>query len=158
MLPLVTSTPIGTMAEGTTVTIIKEITNWSYVTDGNNEGWIRTYSVRGAEQPSKDNTNNPEQPEVPQEPTTPTETPQQPETPVGDNNEVSTTVTKGIINVNAANVRKEASTSSEIVTTLTEYTEVQITAEAGEWYKIKYTDINGTIYEGYMIKTLLRAT
>lgn len=161
IMPLITSTPIGTMAAGTTVTIIKEITNWSYVTDGTNEVWIRTYAIN-EETVSQENNQTPEQQETPTQVETPTETqeqtPTQTETPAENNNqEVSTTVTKGIINVSAANVRKDASTSSEIVTTLTKDTDVEITAESGEWYKVKYTGIDGTIYEGYILKTLLQA-
>ena len=172
MMPLVTSTPIGTIAQGTSVTVIKEITNWSYVTDGINEGWVRTYAINeGTTAP--ENTQNPvqEQPteETPTQPEeqTPAETPTEPEeqTPVETPTEpeeqtptqTETTVTRGVVNVGAANVRKEASTSSEIVTTLTRDTDVEITAESGEWYKVIYTDVDGTIYEGYMLKTLLQA-
>ena len=176
MMPLITSTPVGTIAQGTSVTVIKEITNWSYVTDGTKEGWVRTYAINeGTTEP--ENTQNPEQ-EIPtqEQPTeetptqpeeqTPTETPTEPEeqaptqteTPTENNNqETETTVTRGVVNVGAANVRKEASTSSEIVTTLTRDTDVEITAESGEWYKVIYTDVDGTIYEGYMLKTLLQA-
>lgn len=172
MMPLVTSTPIGTIAQGTSVTVIKEITNWSYVTDGINEGWVRTYAINGGTT-APENTQNPvqEQPteETPTQPEeqTPAETPTEPEeqTPVETPTEpeeqtptqTETTVTRGVVNVGAANVRKEASTSSEIVTTLTEDTDVEITAESGEWYKVIYTDVDGTIYEGYMLKTLLQA-
>ena len=176
MMPLVTSTPIGTIAQGTSVTVIKEITNWSYVTDGTNEGWVRTYAINGGTT-EPENTQNPEQEtptqeqpteETPTQPEeqTPTETPTEPEeqaptqteTPTENNNqETETTVTRGVVNVGAANVRKEASTSSEIVTTLTRDTDVEITAESGEWYKVIYTDVDGTIYEGYMLKTLLQA-
>lgn len=181
MMPLITSTPVGTIAQGTSVTVIKEITNWSYVTDGTNEGWVRTYAINGGTT-EPENTQNPEQ-EIPtqetptqEQPTeetptqpeeqTPTETPTEPEeqaptqteTPTENNNqETETTVTRGVVNVGAANVRKEASTSSEIVTTLTRDTDVEITAESGEWYKVIYTDVDGTIYEGYMLKTLLQA-
>ena len=176
MMPLITSTPVGTIAQGTSVTVIKEITNWSYVTDGTNEGWVRTYAINGGTT-EPENTQNPEQEtptqeqpteETPTQPEeqTPTETPTEPEeqaptqteTPTENNNqETETTVTRGVVNVGAANVRKEASTSSEIVTTLTRDTDVEITAESGEWYKVIYTDVDGTIYEGYMLKTLLQA-
>ena len=176
MMPLITSTPVGTIAQGTSVTVIKEITNWSYVTDGTKEGWVRTYAINGGTT-EPENTQNPEQEtptqeqpteETPTQPEeqTPTETPTEPEeqaptqteTPTENNNqETETTVTRGVVNVGAANVRKEASTSSEIVTTLTRDTDVEITAESGEWYKVIYTDVDGTIYEGYMLKTLLQA-
>lgn len=175
MMPLITSTPIGTITAEAQITIIKEITNWSYITDGTNEGWVRTYAINGA-QTVPENTQNSEpeetQPEeVPAEEQPTTETPTQPaeqpttepeennsqEPETNDNQETTTTVTRGVVNVGAANVRQEASTSSAIVTTLTRDTDVDITAESGEWYRVRYTDIDGTIYEGYMLKTLLQA-
>lgn len=144
VMPLISSTPIGSFAVGTTVTIEKEITNWSYVTDGTQSGWIRTYLINGeqnVQNPETPNTNqgqeNPEQPEV----NTPTETP--------------SVATKGKINVDYANVRKEASQDSEIVTTLAYETDFVINAETEEWYKITYTGPDGTVYEGYIARRLV---
>lgn len=144
VMPLISSTPIGSFAVGTTVTIEKEITNWSYVTAGTQSGWIRTYLINGeqnVQNPETPNINqgqeNPEQPEA----NTPTETP--------------SVATKGKINVDYANVRKEASQDSEVVTTLAYETDFVINAETEEWYKITYTGPDGTVYEGYIARRLV---
>lgn len=46
IMPLISSTPIGTINAGTTITITKQITNWSYITTGTVEGWVRTYLIK----------------------------------------------------------------------------------------------------------------
>ena len=97
--------------------------------------------------------------EKPEEPTTPTVTePETPTTPeVKDNSGMGETAVdnqKGFVAVDYANIRKQASTSSEIVTTLTKDTSFTITAETEDWYKITYTGIDGTVYEGYIYKNL----
>lgn len=157
MMPLISSTSVGTMVAGTNITIEKQITNWSYVTDGTNEGWIRTYAINNQitsqpqpEQPTQEpNTEQPstEQPNIeqPDEPT------------INNNEETAMTPTHAVIDVSNANMRKDASQTSEIVTTLSRDTDVTVTAEKGDWYKITYIDVDGvTTYEGYMLKTLLK--
>jgi len=46
IMPLISSTPIGTIAKGTTVTITKQVTNWSYIVTENTEGWVRTHFIK----------------------------------------------------------------------------------------------------------------
>ena len=148
MIPLISSTPIGTLAAGATVTVEKTITNWSYVTDGTHEGWIRTYLING----EVNAIGNPQEPETPGEnnPKQPTE-----QLPEGNTTETPSTSSTGTINVDFANVRQEASQTSEVVTTLAMGTTVTINSETEEWYKITYTGIDGTVYEGYIAKRLV---
>ncbi len=148
MMPLISSTPIGTLAAGATVTVEKTITNWSYVTDGTHEGWIRTYLING----EVNAIGNPQEPETPGEnnPKQPTE-----QLPEGNTTETPSTSSTGTINVDFANVRQEASQTSEVVTTLAMGTTVTINSETEEWYKITYTGIDGTVYEGYIAKRLV---
>lgn len=151
MMPLISSTPIGTFVVGTSVVVEKTITNWSYVTDGTREGWIRTYLITGEIQPvQSQNPEVPEEQEVPSQSST-----EQP--PVDNNTEIPSGTSRGTISVDFANVRKEASQASEIVTTLAMGTVVTINVETEEWYKITYTGIDGTVYEGYIAKRLITA-
>lgn len=153
VIPLITSESTGTIAVGTTVTVQKEITNWSYVTDGTNEGWIRTYSIQGEMVSQENPTTQTPEPPVEQQPETPeVEQPNQ-----GNIEENPSTVSRGTISVDYANVRKEASQSAEIVTTLSNGTTVTISAETEEWYKITYTGTDGTVYDGYIAKRLVTA-
>ena len=92
-------------------------------------------------------TQEPEEPETPETPNEPADNTSSSETPVTD--------IKGFVAVDYANVRKEASTSSEIVTTLTRDTSFEVLAETAEWYKIRYTSPDEVVYEGYMSKELV---
>ncbi len=171
MIPVISSSVIAEIDSSTEFTVVKEITNWTYIMAGDIQGWVRTYGIKGGEQqPSnvageteeKPNTEEPNTQvpeEKPEEPTTPTVTePETPTTPeVRDNSGMGETAVdnqKGFVAVDYANIRKQASTSSEIVTTLTKDTSFTITAETEDWYKITYTGIDGTIYEGYIYKNL----
>lgn len=168
IMPLITSTVINEIEPNAEITIIKEITNWSYVSVGEIQGWVRTYGLEGGTQTLVTETPS-EEPEVEnpatQEPETPTEQPESSEeepedqttTPEPSNTaqtESPSTATKGFVVVDYANVRKEASTDSAIVTTLTRDTSFTIKAETEEWYKIQYTGLDGTLYEGYIFKSL----
>ena len=92
------------------------------------------------------------EPEKSAEPETPTET-----KPADNSSSTETTVgnVKGFVAVDYANMRKQASTDSEIVTTLTKDTSFIITAETEEWYKVKFTSIDDIVYEGYIFKNLV---
>ena len=166
-IPVITSTVINEIDKNIEISIIKQITNWSYVSAGDVQGWVRTYAINGevkqveqnVEEPAKkpETTPTPE-PEVvtpkPEEQTEQTST--KPESNI-NSQETAPTISKGFVNVDYANVRKQASTDSEIVTTLTKDTSFTINAETEEWYKIKYTGIDGTVYEGYIFKNLVSA-
>lgn len=148
VMPLISSTPVGTIAAGTTITVEKTITNWSYIKDGTQEGWIRTYLITGEVKPTEQ-----EAPETPEKP----EDTNKPETPSASNTQETPIAKKGVISVDFANVRKEASQTSDVVTTLARGADIVISAETEEWYKITYTGTDGTVYEGYIAKRLIEA-
>ncbi len=175
VIPLITSTVIKEIPANTTITIEKRITNWCYISAGEISGWVRSYGIENTVQTSVE-PNTEEQPEDNQETitaennsttTSPEANIQEPEK---NNSESSNTLqpsnsaqtekpteeTKAFVDVDFANIRKEASTDSEIVTTLTEGTSFIVTAETEEWYKIRYTSINDEVYEGYIYKELTR--
>lgn len=55
--------------------------------------------------------------------------------------------------INAPNgliLRKEASKSGEVITTLDHETQVEVIEKDGEWYKVKYGDSTGYLYSQYV--------
>jgi len=172
-MPLITSTVVNEIAEGSELNIIKEITNWSYVSAGDIQGWVRTYGIDGnivPQEPEEIPEQEPE--ETPEDIVEEEETPEVTNPVESENDEEdddteynpsnseqtesSVTAKKGFIDVDNANVRKKPTTDSEIVTTLCEGTSFTINAETEEWYKITYTGIDGTVYEGYIYKPLVK--
>lgn len=161
-IPLITSTVINEIQANVEVTIEKQITNWSYISAGEIKGWVRTYGIQNpVQEPTQEQPiEQPETPETEEPVEEPTQEPEEPETPnePADNtssSETPLTDIKGFVAVDYANVRKEASTSSEIVTTLTRDTSFEVLAETAEWYKIRYTSPDEVVYEGYMSKELV---
>lgn len=140
MLPVITSSTIGTIPANTELNVIKTLNNWAYVSYENSNGWIRTYNYNVE-------TVETEQPEEPTE-TEPEE--EKPNTTVETNAPVENTdlsFTRGYINESSVNVRKEPSTSSEVITTLLLNTGVSISAQTDEWYKVTYGDYTGYVYK-----------
>ena len=164
-IPLITSTAINEIQANVEVTIEKQITNWSYISAGEIKGWVRTYGIQNPvqEQTQEQPAEQPEIPETEEPVEEPTQEPEEPATPETPNeppdntssSETPVTDIKGFVAVDYANVRKEASTSSEIVTTLTRDTSFEVLAETAEWYKIRYTSPDEVVYEGYMSKELV---
>ena len=135
-IPSVTANTILNIKKDEEVTINYELNNWANITYGKNTGWIRRYfinsekvsvQISNSEIEKKDNT----------------------EAEKNKTDETATTTIKnkkGYVDVSSsANIRKEASTSSEIINTLLKNTEVIIIAEEGDFYKIQYKDIIGYI-------------
>lgn len=166
VIPVMSSTVINEIDSNTEIKVEKEITNWSYITAGNVQGWVRTYGIKNDVKTSTDiqEPTQKEEPTIPEKEeteTTTTPTVTEPEETIdnepADNSgskETAVDNIKGFVTVDFANVRKEASTSSAIVTTLTKDTSFTITAETDEWYKITYTGIDDTVYNGYIYKNL----
>lgn len=167
-IPLITSTVIAEIDKEAEITIIKQITNWSYVSAGNIQGWVRTYGINNEVQteiptePSEEVVTEPEEPTVsePEEENPVTEEQEEEENydepSNSEQSETTSSATKGFVDVDSATVRKQATTDSEVVTYLIKGTSFKIKAETEEWYKIEYTDgITGTVYEGYIYKQLV---
>lgn len=137
-IPSVTAKTIATVKEDAEITINYELNNWINITYGKTTGWARKYFINNENKEVETNTDNKET-EVTEEPK------------VEEEKETENTVTvidnkKGYVDVSsAANIREKASTSSNIINTLLRNTEVTITAEEGDFYKIKYQDITGYI-------------
>ncbi len=175
-IPLITSTIINEIEPNAEITIIKQITNWSYVSAGEIQGWVRTYGIKNpvqTETPVEPSEGTDVEPEEPTEETTEQEEPtvSEPETPSVEEPENTTTyddptnsaqtetsasATKGFVAVDSATVRAQSTTESEVITYLIKDTSFTIKAETEEWYKIEYTGIEGTVYEGYIYKPLVK--
>ena len=141
ILPLINSQILTTLTSDTEAEVISTTNNWIFVSLNTITGWIpKTSGISTAK--SEETTNNEpitetttKQEEIKQETTTQTNT-----------TSYSETKTK-YINVNSAYVRSEASTSGSIVTTLIKDTDVKVTGESGDWYKVEYGSYSGYIYK-----------
>lgn len=123
ILPLITSTNISNIEQGKTVTVNQVVNNWAYISYENSKGWVRNALLQSLDMTTLEEKSS------------------------------NTTITKGYINVSAANLRKTADTAGEILTTVALNTEVNISGEENGWYKVTYGQ-----YNGYILKTLISET
>ena len=138
--PSVFSGSLENLNEGMVVTVRDSINNWYKVeNDVGVSGWIlkiKTTTVE-AETPTVEE-NKPE--EKPVE-----------ETPKVEEEKKEETNREGQISVPHANIRENASTTAEVLTTLSENEKVTVVGEEGDFYKITY-DTDKT---GYVSKRLV---
>ena len=134
LVPLITSKNVADVVKDTEVTISEVINDWICVETANGTGWIRSNMLVDAKtEPVVEETSaeEPVQEEQPQE------TPQN----------------VLYVNVGTVNLRREPSSSAEIVTNLTLNTEVTVISEDAGWTRVKSGE-----YEGYIASTLLSST
>ena len=130
IVPTINATDIIEVKKGEEVEVTEIINDWVCVQTGTAKGWLRKDKIQKEE--------------IKQE-----ETVEEPEEQVEEQPKQSTTKTL-YVNTATVNLRKEASTSSEIVTTLPVNTAVEVLLEENGWCKVK---VSGK--EGYIASTLL---
>lgn len=137
IIPSITANVIGSIEQSKTITVNYVLNDWSNITYENTVGWVRNYYI---DNESVANNNEVSEEEL---------------TTEQNNNAEKTEATyearKGYIDVtSSANVRESASTSANVITTLTRNTEVNVVGEEGDFYKIEYQN-----YTGYIAKSLV---
>lgn len=171
LLPNFSSNNIVKFEVSKQVKKISELNNWIQVTDNENTGWILKSRVQTGTQTSTTVERNKPENTVAQNTvsntsnivenktnTTNTVTNTSNTTNTTSSNTTATSSAnsnnkKGTITVETAIVRKEATTSSEIVDFLDYGDEISIVSQEGEWYKITFKDITG-----YVKNTLLKVS
>ena len=144
-IPSVTAKTMGNVQKDSEITINFELNNWVNITYGQSTGWVRKYFVNTEIINQEENKEEVEEEKVEEEKKEEAEKKEEPE--------VEETVTvreiderKGYVNVNSsANIRKEPNTSSAVINTLLRNSEVTITGETDDFYRIKYNSITGYI-------------
>lgn len=154
ILPLINSNIIGNLKQNTKVDIVNITGVWAYIKTEALAGWIRVdkISVTDSNTTENNNTNN-QNKDNSENQTNNNQTNNQ-----TDNNQTTTSNEKEYtpknyyIKSSAVNVRAKSSTSSNVITTLTQNTQVKAVGEEGDWYKV---EVNGK--SGYILKSLLSA-
>lgn len=138
IVPVINATDIIEVKKDEEVNVTEVINGWACVETQTIKGWIRKEKLQKEEKQEE----QPIESEQTEEPTQ--EQPQQ---------QVQTVIKTLFINATTVNLRKEPSTSSEIITGLPVNTAVDVLAEANGWSQVK---VNGK--EGYISSSLLSAT
>lgn len=158
ILPLINSNTIGSAKKGEEVTAITQANNWIFIQTDEIAGWIvKDMSVGQA---TKED-----------ELTTPESNDNNDKENSGENNNVnnevenknsnetnySNKVTK-YINATSVYMRSEPSTSADIITSLIKNTDVTVTGESGDWYKVEFNNHSGYIYKSLLSDNKIEET
>ena len=147
ILPLINSNVLENISSGATVTIITSTNKWTFVETDTISGWILNSALEENTTSTSDN-----------QTTGNTDNGNTNNTSSSENNDTTnqssdtmydTAVTK-YINGSSVYIRNKPSTDASIVISLIRNTDVTVTGENGDWYKVKYGD-----FEGYIFKELL---
>ena len=147
ILPLINSNVLENISSGATVTIITSTNKWTFFETDTISGWILNSALEENTTSTSDN-----------QTTENTDNGNTNNTSSSENNDTTnqssdtmydTAVTK-YINGSSVYIRNEPSTDASIVISLIRNTDVTVTGENGDWYKVKYGD-----FEGYIFKELL---
>ena len=141
ILPLINAETVQTLVKDTTVNVDDEVNGWAFISTDTVSGWIRAdkLAAEEAEQNSPEQTENTE----PEEETPATTTEKQ----------------TGYISASSVNVRASASTSANVVTTLTRNTAVTIEGQENGWTRITTsTGISGYVSSEYISAEQVQST
>ena len=157
VLPLINSTQISSLKQGADVVIISEVGQWKFVQTQDLSGWVIASKVEGSlkgdsnEQKPEENENNTQNNEVTGENQNTNTVDTSNENNGGEENVGSITFPTSLyVNVDAVNIREDATTDSNVVTSVGLNTPVRVTGEKGDWYKVEVSD-----GKGYMMKKYL---
>lgn len=163
ILPLINSNNLGNASAGEEITVITTANNWAFVQTNEISGWIVKDSsvgqtIQNEPQENEDNsTGNNEENNGSDNEENNTNNNDDHNNSNGNNSENSSNSNEGgtnyeqsvtkYINGSSVYMRSEPSTSSDVVTILIKNTDVTVTGESGDWYKVKFDEYSGYIYK-----------
>lgn len=129
ILPLIYSEDIGSLKQGTQIDVINTTTTWAYIQTNQISGWIRKDLISAETNTKNNQANNNEETTAKNE----------------QNNNVKYEEKTAYVNDTAVNMRKSATTESDIIKVLALNTEITVIGEEGDWYKVKSSEDVGYI-------------
>lgn len=137
IIPLINSNIIGKIASNSTIFILDYINGWYYISSDNIEGWVRKENLNTEKQVAEDQKEE-------------EKTEENKEDKKEEKEESKETETTKYVNVEKVNVRKSASTNSDVLKTISKNTKVTVYSISDGWAKVK---VDGT--EGYISSEFL---
>lgn len=139
ILPSINSMDITKIEKDTQITVVEIINDWCHIETSTYSGWARVSLVKNAVTVATAETTEKAE-----------ESTQEAETKAEETAEKEAQPKKGYVNVESVNLRKDKSTSSEKIDSLSKNTEVTILGEEDGWYKVKVKNQTGYISKKYI--------
>lgn len=136
------------------IRIIDILNDWCKIENSEISGWIRINTIKNAIEQEKNEENpNKEEPDENQQPEDNNQNNEENKT------EEITEISKiGYVKADGLNIRKEPTTSSEIVHSLSFNSKIKITGEIDGWYRINYNNQEAYVSQKYISDTKLPET
>ena len=158
VLPLLNSTKIGNISQGSEILVISINGNWAYIQNDSISGWIFKNNVNGLQEQntSEQNNSNQENNDESQENNQNTQNNEDnstvdEETNGNDNQVDNSNYPKTMyVNVDAVYIRERPTTESNAVASVGLNTPVTVNGEDGDWYKVHVTDGSGYMMKQYL--------
>ena len=151
-MPIIYSKQKGSITEGK-ITIIEELNDWYRISNLENEGWVRKSNIQNAI--VEENIENNDQ----KEETNTSDVENVTKTDNDEKEEATNTITEiskvGYVKADGLNIRKEPTTSSEAIHSLSFNSKITITGEVDGWYRINYEGKVGFVSQKYVSDTKL---
>lgn len=152
ILPLINSNNLGNVKAGEEITVIAKANNWIFVQTADIAGWIINVneSIKDTDTEKATNIEDEDKKE-------PEQTGNDKKEDKQNETNYEQSVTK-YVNASSVYLRREPSTDSTIVTTLIKNTDVKVTGEVEDWYKVKFNDYSGYIHKELLSDSKVEAT
>ena len=153
-IPSINANIIENIEANEEITIISKTNKWAFIDYKDVTGWVPLNNIgqsTGAEQIKEDTPS--EEPEENNNDTSNVENAETKDTSVT----YEKTSTK-YVNTTSVYVREKATTDSKIITTLIKNTDVIVTGEENDWYKVKYDTMTGYIRKDLLSDSKQEAT
>lgn len=152
ILPLINSNNLGNVKAGEEITVIAKANNWIFVQTADIAGWIINVNETIKDTDTEKATNIEDEDKKEQE-----QTGNDKKEDKQNETNYEQSVTK-YVNASSVYLRREPSTDSTIVTTLIKNTDVKVTGEVEDWYKVKFNDYSGYIHKELLSDSKVEAT
>lgn len=149
ILPLINSREKAIIENGT-IKVSEIINDWCKIENETEAGWIRTNILKKAINNNENSTTQEVSNNEVQEQIKPEENEQTTEPEKTQGSENTTVIKTGYVNTDSLKVRKEASTTSEMIDSLKKNDQVSILEELDGWYKIKISGEIGYVSSKYI--------
>ena len=149
IVPLINGSVVEKLKNNTEVTVINQINGWAYIQTDTISGWVRIDTLN-IQETSSNNDNSSDSNDNSSDNADTSDNQDSNDTNTSDNNTSDFEARTMYTNDSGINIRKEASTDSEILMVVDVNTSLKVIGESGDWYQVETSQGNA-----YVSKDLL---
>ncbi len=150
--PLIHGSVIETLSNNTEVTVINQLSGWVYIQTDTISGWVRIDTLDIEETETNEVTSDTDN-----SGDTDTDSQNDDTTDVSDNTSSDFTE-RTMYTIDYVNIRKEPSSTAEVLMIVTQNTALNVVGESGNWYEVETSQGNAYVSKDVMSDTEIEVT